>query len=64
MQSKRISLEQLTDIIGFRVILKSIDDCYKAPGIFHSKYSAIPGKFKDYIYLKNKSIQINTYIIN
>ena len=49
MQSKRISLEQLTDIVGFRVIVKSIDDCYKALGIFHSKYSAIPGKFKDYI---------------
>ncbi len=49
MQSKRISLEQLTDIIGFRVIVPSIDDCYKSLGIFHSKYSAIPGKFKDYI---------------
>ena len=49
MQSKSISLEQLTDIVGFRVIVKSIDDCYKALGIFHSKYSAIPGKFKDYI---------------
>ena len=49
MQSKRISLEQLTDIVGFRVILKSIDDCYKALGVFHSTYSAIPGKFKDYI---------------
>ena len=49
MQSKRISLEQLTDIIGFRVIVTSIDDCYKTLGIFHSKYSAIPGKFKDYI---------------
>ena len=49
IQSKRISLEQITDIIGFRVIVKSIDDCYKALGVFHSKYSAIPGKFKDYI---------------
>ena len=49
MQSRRISLEQLTDIIGFRVIVTSIDDCYKTLGIFHSKYSAIPGKFKDYI---------------
>ena len=49
MQSKRISLEQLTDIVGFRVIVKTIEDCYKTLGIFHSKYSAIPGKFKDYI---------------
>ncbi len=49
MQNKRISLEQLTDIVGFRVIVKNINDCYLALGIFHNKYSAIPGKFKDYI---------------
>ena len=49
MQSKKISLEQLTDIVGFRVILKNINDCYVTLGIFHSKYSMIPGQFKDYI---------------
>ena len=49
MQSKRISLEQLTDIVGFRVILKNINDCYVTLGVFHNKYSMIPGKFKDYI---------------
>jgi len=49
MQNKRISLEQLTDIVGFRVIVKNINDCYITLGIFHNKYSAIPGKFKDYI---------------
>ncbi len=49
MQSKKISLEQLTDIVGFRVIVKNINDCYITLGIFHNKYSAIPGKFKDYI---------------
>ena len=49
MQNKRISLEQLTDIVGFRVIVNNINDCYVTLGIFHNKYSAIPGKFKDYI---------------
>jgi GTP pyrophosphokinase/guanosine-3',5'-bis(diphosphate) 3'-pyrophosphohydrolase len=49
MQSKKISLEQLTDIVGFRVIVKNINDCYITLGIFHNKYSMIPGKFKDYI---------------
>tara|TARA_B100000700_G_scaffold172659_1_gene190742 strand:+ start:5683 stop:7428 length:1746 start_codon:yes stop_codon:yes gene_type:complete len=49
MQNKRISLEQLTDIVGFRVIVKNINDCYITLGLFHNKYSAIPGKFKDYI---------------
>ena len=49
MQSKRISLEQLTDVIGFRIIVKDIKTCYETLGVFHSKWSMIPGKFKDYI---------------
>ena len=49
IQKKKISLEQLTDIVGFRVLVNSVSDCYKTLGIFHNKYSAIPGKFKDYI---------------
>ncbi len=49
IQNKKVSLEQLTDIIGFRILLDNVEDCYKTLGIFHSKYPAIPGKFKDYI---------------
>ena len=49
VQNKKISLEQLTDIVGFRIILKDIQECYKTLGVFHSQYSAIPGRFKDYI---------------
>ena len=49
IQNKKISLEQLTDIIGFRIIVKNVDDCYKTLGVFHNKFSSIPGKFKDYI---------------
>ncbi|MDC3187435.1 RelA/SpoT family protein [Candidatus Pelagibacter sp.] len=57
VQKKRVSLEQVTDIIGFRVILKNIDNCYKTLGIFHKKWNCIPGKFKDYI----SSPKINGY---
>jgi RelA/SpoT family (p)ppGpp synthetase len=49
IQNKKVSLEQLTDIIGFRIIVKSVEDCYKTLGVFHSKFPTIPGKFKDYI---------------
>ena len=65
MQHKRISLEQLTDIVGFRVIVNNINDCYITLGIFHNKYSAIPGKFKDYISTPkiNKYKSIHTSII-
>ena len=57
IQSKRISLEQLTDIIGFRVIVDNIANCYKTLGIFHSNWPMIPGKFKDYI----STPKINNY---
>ena len=65
IQSKRISLKQLTDVIGFRVIVKDIETCYKVLGIFHSKWSTIPGKFKDYISTPkiNKYKSIHTAII-
>ena len=62
---KKISLEQLTDIVGFRVILNNVDDCYKTLGFFHTKYSAVPGKFKDYISTAkiNKYKSIHTSVI-
>jgi GTP pyrophosphokinase/guanosine-3',5'-bis(diphosphate) 3'-pyrophosphohydrolase len=65
IQNKKISLEQLTDIIGFRILVNNIEDCYKTLGIFHSKFSAIPGKFKDYISTPkiNKYKSIHTSVI-
>ena len=57
VQKKRISLEQISDIIGFRIILDNVEDCYKALGIFHNMWNCIPGKFKDYI----SSPKINKY---
>jgi len=65
IQNKKVSLEQLTDIIGFRVIVKTIEDCYKTLGFFHSKFSTIPGKFKDYISTPkiNKYKSIHTSVI-
>ena len=65
IQNKKVSLEQLTDIIGFRILVNDIDDCYKTLGIFHSKFSAIPGKFKDYISTPkiNKYRSIHTSVI-
>lgn len=49
MQTKNVSFEQLSDIMAFRVVVKTIQDCYQVLGIFHSKYLVIPGRFKDYI---------------
>ena len=65
IQNKKVSLEQLTDIIGFRILVKTTEECYKTLGIFHSKFSTIPGKFKDYISTPkiNKYKSIHTSVI-
>lgn len=49
MDHKQISLEQLSDIYGFRVIVKSVDECYRVVGMAHTTWRAVPGRFKDYI---------------
>ncbi|MDR0484519.1 MAG: RelA/SpoT family protein [Alphaproteobacteria bacterium] len=49
MQKKRLNFEEITDVIGFRVIVKNIEDCYVVLGILHSVYKAIFARFKDYI---------------
>jgi RelA/SpoT family (p)ppGpp synthetase len=49
MQNKQISLEQLSDIYGFRVLVTSVDDCYRALGVVHTTWRVVPGRFKDYI---------------
>ncbi len=49
MENKSISLEQLSDIFGFRVIVNADVDCYRALGAVHRKWQFVPGRFKDYI---------------
>jgi len=49
MQERHISFEQLSDIMAFRVITDSTDDCYRALGLIHQRFKMVPGRFKDYI---------------
>ncbi len=49
IERKQIALEQLSDMIGFRVIVPTIADCYRALGIVHTNWKVVPGRFKDYI---------------
>jgi GTP pyrophosphokinase len=49
MQERHISFEQLTDVMAFRVITDSPEDCYRALGIIHQTFKMVPGRFKDYI---------------
>jgi GTP pyrophosphokinase len=49
MQVKEVSFEQLSDIMAFRIMLDSIEDCYRVLGVIHTTYRVVPGRFKDYI---------------
>ncbi|HWJ76332.1 MAG TPA: bifunctional (p)ppGpp synthetase/guanosine-3',5'-bis(diphosphate) 3'-pyrophosphohydrolase [Kaistia sp.] len=49
MERKAISFEQLSDILGFRVIVDTHAACYAALGIVHMSWPTVPGRFKDYI---------------
>jgi hypothetical protein len=49
MQLKGISLNEMVDVYGFRIIVDTADTCYRTLGLVHSVYKPMPGRFKDYI---------------
>ncbi|MGE0152751.1 MAG: bifunctional (p)ppGpp synthetase/guanosine-3',5'-bis(diphosphate) 3'-pyrophosphohydrolase [Reyranellaceae bacterium] len=49
METKHVALEQLSDIMAFRVIVDTVPECYQALGVIHGGYRVVPGRFKDYI---------------
>src|SRR5579883_2356458 len=49
MERSSIAFEQLSDIFGFRVIVNTVEDCYRVIGVVHTKWPSVPGRFKDYI---------------
>jgi GTP pyrophosphokinase len=51
MMQQNLTINQVFDIIAFRIIVDSIKNCYSALGVIHSMFKPIPGRFKDYISL-------------
>ena len=49
LQTKKLNFEQLSDIFGFRVIVGSVPDCYRALGVIHTSWQMVPERFKDFI---------------
>jgi len=49
MERKSVGFEQLSDIFGFRVVVKTLTDCYQALGVVHTTWPVVPGRFKDYV---------------
>ncbi len=49
MKSRSVDYDQVYDILAFRICVNSLQECYEALGIVHSKFKPIPGRFKDFI---------------
>ncbi|MBQ9452559.1 MAG: bifunctional (p)ppGpp synthetase/guanosine-3',5'-bis(diphosphate) 3'-pyrophosphohydrolase [Desulfovibrio sp.] len=49
MQAQSLTLDEMHDIMAFRVLVKDIKDCYAVLGLVHSQWRPVHGRFKDYI---------------
>ncbi len=49
MKTKKRSFKQIMDVYAFRIVVESVDECYRALGIIHNLYKPVPGEFKDYV---------------
>jgi guanosine-3',5'-bis(diphosphate) 3'-pyrophosphohydrolase len=49
LQAQQISLEELHDILAFRIILSTVTECYEALGVVNNLFRPVPGRLKDYI---------------
>jgi len=65
MKQKNISIDQLSDIIAFRILVDNVENCYRALGIIHTSYKMVPDTFQDFISTpKNNGYQsLHTVII-
>jgi GTP diphosphokinase / guanosine-3',5'-bis(diphosphate) 3'-diphosphatase len=49
MREKKRALNEIVDVYGLRIVVDTVDNCYRALGIVHECYKPMPGRFKDYI---------------
>ena len=49
MTEQHLSFAQVIDLYGFRVVVRSVLDCYTALGVLHQAFKPVPGRFKDHI---------------
>lgn len=49
MREKKLSFSEVVDVYAFRIVVDSLDTCYRVLGAMHNLYKPVPGRFKDYI---------------
>ena len=49
MAERHVSFEQLSDVMAFRAIVGTVEDCYRTLGLVHQRWPVVPGRFKDFI---------------
>ena len=49
MRRKKVSLGDVIDVHGIRIVVNTVDECYRVLGVIHGIYKPMPGRFKDYI---------------
>ncbi|GIX31794.1 MAG: hypothetical protein KatS3mg124_2266 [Porticoccaceae bacterium] len=49
MKNKKKSFKEIMDVYAFRIVVESVDECYRALGVVHNLFKPVPGEFKDYI---------------
>ncbi|NOT56094.1 MAG: bifunctional (p)ppGpp synthetase/guanosine-3',5'-bis(diphosphate) 3'-pyrophosphohydrolase [Deltaproteobacteria bacterium] len=56
MESQNLLFSEIYDLVGFRVIVNEVRECYEALGVVHSHWKPVPGRFKDYIALPKANL--------
>jgi GTP pyrophosphokinase len=49
LQAQQITLDELYDLLAFRIIVETVHDCYETLGVIHALFRPVPGRLKDYI---------------
>jgi GTP pyrophosphokinase len=49
LQAQQITLDELYDLLAFRIIVDAVHDCYETLGVIHAIFRPVPGRLKDYI---------------
>lgn len=65
LQAQQITLDELYDLLAFRIIVNTVAECYEALGVIHHYFRPVPGRLKDYIGMPKANLyqSIHTTVI-